>query len=116
MVASVLGSGAVFLESSVVNVALPAMGRDLGLDLAGLQWVIDGHLLTLSALILLGGALGDVLGRRRVFTWGAAGFAVATVLCAIAPSFGALLGFRLLRLLRASPGCSPRRFCPSPRG
>jgi MFS family permease len=95
--ASVLGSGAVFLESSVVNVALPAMGRELALDLAGLQWVIDGYLLTLSALILLGGSLGDVLGRRRVFTWGATGFAVATALCAIAPSFGALVGFRLLQ-------------------
>jgi EmrB/QacA subfamily drug resistance transporter len=97
VIASVLGSGTVFLESSVVNVALPAMGHDLGLDLAGLQWVIDGYLLTLSALILLGGSLGDVLGRRRVFTWGAAAFAVATVLCAIAPSFGALLAFRLLQ-------------------
>lgn len=65
VVAAVLGSGMAFLDSSVVNVALPAIGRDLGGGLTVLQWVLDAYLLTLSALLLLGGALGDRYGRRR---------------------------------------------------
>ncbi|MEO6055995.1 MAG: MFS transporter, partial [Gemmatimonadales bacterium] len=64
---SVLGSGAVFVEGSVVNVALPAIARDFGLGVEGLQWVLNGYLLTLSALMLLGGALGDRFPRSRVF-------------------------------------------------
>ncbi|MEP6731428.1 MAG: MFS transporter [bacterium] len=92
---AVLGSGAVFLEGSVVNVALPTIARDLHLGVAGLQWVMNAYLLTLSALMLLGGSLGDRMGRSRVFTVGALSFGVASVACAFAPSAIVLVGCRL---------------------
>ena len=66
LIASILGSAAVFVEGTVVSVALPALGRDLRLGVSGLQWVMNGYLLTLSALMLLGGALGDTLRRTQV--------------------------------------------------
>jgi EmrB/QacA subfamily drug resistance transporter len=97
LAASILGSGAAFLETTVVNVALPAIGRDLDLGIAGLQWVLDGYLLTLSALMLLGGSLGDVYRRRRIFAAGLLGFALASALVAIAPGAGWLVAFRLLQ-------------------
>jgi EmrB/QacA subfamily drug resistance transporter len=97
VLATVLGSGAVFLEMTVVNVALPSMARDLRLDIAGLQWILDGYLLTLSALILLGGALGDAFGRARVFRLGLIGFAATSLIAAVAPGFGSLLTMRFLQ-------------------
>ena len=90
-----LGSGAVFLEGSLVNVALPSIARDLYLGIAGLQWVMNAYLLTLSALMLLGGALGDRFGRSRVFTVGALGFATATLACAVAPNAAVLVVRRM---------------------
>jgi MFS family permease len=84
LLASVVGSGMAFLEGTVVNVALPALGRSLHTDLAGLQWTVNAYLLTLSALLLSGGALGDHFGRRAVFGVGVVGFTVASVLCGIA--------------------------------
>ena len=95
--ATVLGSGAVFLESTVMTVALPAIGRDLDLGLAGLQWLLNAYLLPLSALILLGGSLGDRYGRRRVFVVGLIGFATGSGLCMVAPSFPTLVACRLLQ-------------------
>lgn len=95
--AAVLGSGIAFLDSTVVNVALPHIGDDLGGGLSGLQWTLDGYLLTLSALLLLGGALGDEYGRRRVFVLGLIWFTAASVLCGLAPSIGALIGARALQ-------------------
>ncbi|MGH7482119.1 MAG: MFS transporter, partial [Longimicrobiales bacterium] len=95
--AAVLGSGAVFIESTVVNVALPSIADAFGLGMEGVQWVVNGYLLTLGALLLLGGSLGDVFGRRRIFAVGLVGFAVTTALCAVAPSFGLLIGARLLQ-------------------
>ena len=95
--ATVLGSGAVFLESTVMTVALPAIGRDLDLGMAGLQWLVNAYLLPLSALILLGGSLGDRYGRRRVFAVGLIGFATASALCMVAPGFGSLVACRLLQ-------------------
>src|SRR6188768_3911579 len=77
---TVLGSGIAFLEATVVNVALPAIGEDLGADVAGLQWTINGYLLTLAALILIGGSLGDRYGRRRVFMIGVVWFTGASAL------------------------------------
>jgi EmrB/QacA subfamily drug resistance transporter len=95
--AAILGSGIAFLDSTVVNVALPAIEEDMGGGLSGLQWVLDGYLLTLSALLLLGGALGDEYGRRRMFVLGLVSFTVASVLCGIAPSIGTLIAARALQ-------------------
>ena len=97
LAASIVGSGAAFLEGTVVNVALPSIARDLGLGLEGVQWVINAYLLALGALTLLGGALGDRYGRRRVFVAGAIGFSVMTVGCAIAPGPLVLLALRFVQ-------------------
>jgi EmrB/QacA subfamily drug resistance transporter len=99
--AAVLSSGTVFIESTVVTVALPALGRDLHLGLDGLQWVMNGYLLTLSALMLTGGSLGDLQGHRRVLMAGLAGFTLTSTAAALAPS-GALL--ILLRLIQGVAG------------
>jgi EmrB/QacA subfamily drug resistance transporter len=94
---TVLGSGIVSLDATVVNVALPRLGDSLHTDFAGLQWVVNGYTLTLAALILVGGALGDRLGRRRVFIVGIAWFAGASLLCGIAPNVGFLVAARMLQ-------------------
>ena len=97
IVVAVLGSGMAFLDGTVVNVALPAIGRDLGASTSSLQWILNGYLLTLAALILLGGSLGDRYGRRRIFVAGVALFTTASALCATAPSVGLLVAARLLQ-------------------
>ncbi|MGL4173832.1 MAG: MFS transporter [Actinomycetota bacterium] len=97
LLATVLGSGIASLNATVVNLALPELGRQLNTDLAGLQWVLNGYLLMLAALILLGGALGDRYGRRRIFLLGVAGYAASSVLCAVAPSVEMLIGARILQ-------------------
>ena len=94
LAATVLSSGMVFLDSTVVNVALPTIGRDFNANVTGLQWIVNGYMLTLSALLLLGGALGDRLGRRRVLLVGLAGFAAASALCGAAPSEATLIAAR----------------------
>src|ERR671931_1611628 len=93
---AVLGSGMVFLDGTVVNVALPVIGRDFDASTSALQWILNGYLLTLSALILLGGALGDRYGRRRIFVVGAGLFTAASALCAAAPSSELLVFARLV--------------------
>lgn len=97
IIATILGSGVAFLDGSVVNVALPAIGRDTGGDFTVLQWVLDAYLLTLSALLLLGGALGDRYGRRRVFTIGLVVFTIASLGCGLAPTSETLIGARFLQ-------------------
>jgi EmrB/QacA subfamily drug resistance transporter len=97
LAAVILGSGAAFLEGSVVTVALPAIGRDLGLEFGGLQWVMNAYLLTLSALMITGGSLGDLYGRRRIFILGLLGFAATSLLCMIAPSGGVLIAARVMQ-------------------
>jgi EmrB/QacA subfamily drug resistance transporter len=97
ILAAILGSGVAFLDSTVVNVALPTIGEELGGGLSGLQWTLDGYLLTLSALLLLGGALGDEYGRKRMFVVGLVWFTVASLLCGIAPNIGALIAARALQ-------------------
>jgi EmrB/QacA subfamily drug resistance transporter len=94
---TVIGSAVAFLEATVVNVALPAIGRDLGADVAQLQWTLNGYLLTLAALILLGGSLGDRYGRRRVFELGIAWFTAASLLCALAPNIQVLIAARVVQ-------------------
>ncbi len=95
LAATVLASGVAFLDSTVVNVALPAIGRDLHIGVSGLQWVLDGYLLTLGSLIVLGGSLGDLHGRRRVFVIGLLGFMVTSVACALSPNGAALVFARI---------------------
>jgi EmrB/QacA subfamily drug resistance transporter len=94
---AVLGSGLAFLDGTVVNVALPDIGRDLNASTSDLQWILNGYLLTLASLILLGGSLGDRLGRRRIFVFGVGLFTVASLLCAIAPTVEMLILARLLQ-------------------
>ncbi|MFF3288817.1 MFS transporter [Streptomyces sp. NPDC003023] len=94
---TVLGSGMALLDSTVVNVALPRIGRDLDADLSVLQWTVNAYMLTLAALILLGGALGDRYGRRRVFVLGVVWFAVGSLLCGLAPNGGVLVAARALQ-------------------
>lgn len=97
MAAVVLGSAGPFVVGTATNVALPAIGDAFGLGIHGLQWTLNGYLLTLSALLLLGGAFGDRYGHRRAFVAGLVGFGVASLLCAAAPTFGLLLAARFLQ-------------------
>src|SRR5215204_991953 len=97
LVATILGSGIALLDGTIVNVALPAIEEDLGGGLAGQQWVVNAYLLTLGSLILIGGSLGDLLGERRVFRAGVAGFGVVSAICAMAPSIELLVAARALQ-------------------
>lgn len=97
LLSTVLGSGVAALDATIVNVALRRIGEDLGAGLSGLQWIVNGYTLTLAALILLGGSLGDRFGRRRVFVIGVIWFAVASVLCGLAPSTPTLVAARALQ-------------------
>jgi EmrB/QacA subfamily drug resistance transporter len=97
ILATVLGSGMAMLDSTVVNVALPTIGRNLHASLGGLQWTVSAYALTLAGLILLGGSLGDRLGRRRIFLTGVIWFAVCSALCGLAPNIGVLIGARALQ-------------------
>lgn len=94
---SILASSLAFVDGSVTNVALPAIKADLQTGAAGLQWVINAYLLPLSALLLLGGAMGDRFGRRRLFLGGIAVFALASIICALAPSLEVLLAGRVVQ-------------------
>jgi EmrB/QacA subfamily drug resistance transporter len=97
LIATILGSTIVFLDSTVVNVALPAIQEDLDTGLAGQQWVVEAYMLALVSLLLVGGSLGDLYGRRRVFVLGLVGFGITSSLCAIAPTDEALVGARALQ-------------------
>jgi EmrB/QacA subfamily drug resistance transporter len=107
LVASILGSSMAFIDGSVVNVALKAIEQDLGGGLASQQWMVDSYLLTLGSLILVGGSLGDIYGEMRVFGFGVAGFALASVLCAAAPDETALIVFRAVQ------GCAGALLVPA---
>ena len=91
LAACILGSTIVFVDSTVVNVALPAIQSDLGGGLALQQWVVDAYLLTLGSLILVGGSLGDLFGEKRIFVIGVVAFAVTSLLCAVAWDEGSLI-------------------------
>jgi EmrB/QacA subfamily drug resistance transporter len=97
LVATILGSTVVFLDSTVVNVALPNVADDLNAGLAGQQWVVEAYMLTLVSLLLVGGSLGDQLGRKRMFIFGLIGFAATSILCALAPTVEFLVGARALQ-------------------
>jgi EmrB/QacA subfamily drug resistance transporter len=94
LAATILGSSLAFIDGSVVNVALPAIQADLASTVAAAQWVVNAYLLLLGALVLIGGAAGDRFGRRRLFVWGVALFAAASLACALAPNGAALVAAR----------------------
>src|SRR5262245_55910921 len=85
LLVTVLGSGLASLDATVVNIALPTIGRDFNTGIAALQWVINGYTLTLAAFLLVGGSLGDRFGRRKVYLIGVVWFAVASAACGFAP-------------------------------
>src|SRR5438445_11586584 len=91
LAATILGSSMAFIDGTVVNVALPALQRSLGATVVGVQWVVESYGLLLGALILVGGALGDLFGRRRVFLSGVAIFALASIGCGLAQRIGELV-------------------------
>ncbi len=97
LVATILGSGIVILDGVVVNLALPSISKDLHASFADLQWIIDAYLLSLSALILIGGSLGDIFGRKKVYLFGLVGFGISSLLCGLSPSVEALIGLRVLQ-------------------
>jgi EmrB/QacA subfamily drug resistance transporter len=94
LVATILGSSITFIDSTVVNVSLPVLQRELGADIVGAQWVVESYSLMLSALILVGGSLGDRLGRKRIFSIGLLLFAIASALCGMADSAAQLIAAR----------------------
>lgn len=102
LLVTILASGMAFLDGTVVTVALPSIETDLGGGFATLQWVLDAYLLTLGSLVLVGGALADLLGIRRVFAWGVGGFLVASLLCGLAPTAEALIAARALQGVAAA--------------
>jgi EmrB/QacA subfamily drug resistance transporter len=95
LAAAILGSGIAFLDSSVVNTALPNIKREFNASLAGQQWVVTGYLLTLGSLLVVGGSLGDLFGRRLAFVSGLIGFGITSALCGIAPNLGVLIAARV---------------------
>ena len=97
LVAAVLASAMGFIDGSVVSIAIPAIRESLGASLTDAQWISNAYLLTLSALILVGGAFGDRFGLSRVFGWGIAVFVVASVVCALAPTANFLIAARAVQ-------------------
>jgi EmrB/QacA subfamily drug resistance transporter len=97
LIATILGSGVVFLDSTIVNLALPKISQDLHANFSDLQWIADGYLLSLSSLILLGGSLGDIFGRKRMYLTGLIGFGTVSLLCGLSPNTDFLIAFRILQ-------------------
>src|SRR4051794_29957447 len=97
LVVTILGTALVFIDGTVANLVLPALQRDLGASLVQAQWVVEAYTLFLSALMLVGGALGDRFGRRRIFGVGVVTFALASLGCALTPTMGVLIGARALQ-------------------
>lgn len=102
LIACILGSSAAFLDGTIVNVALPAIRASVHGGLQTQEWVVDAYLLTLGALLLVGGSLGDVYGRRRIFAWGVSGFGVASLACAVAPDAAFLIAARAVQGIAAA--------------
>jgi EmrB/QacA subfamily drug resistance transporter len=97
LIATILGSAVVLLDGTIVNLALPKIASQLHIGFSGLQWIVDGYMLSLSSLILLGGSLGDIFGRKRVYLVGLIGFGLSSLICAIAPNAAALIGARVVQ-------------------
>jgi EmrB/QacA subfamily drug resistance transporter len=122
LVAAILGTTVVTVDSTVVNVALPAIEDDLGGGLAGQQWTANAYLVTLGSLLLIGGSLGDIFGERRVFALGVAGFGATSLVCALAPTIEVLVAARALQgvagavLTPAALAVIVANFAPDERG
>jgi EmrB/QacA subfamily drug resistance transporter len=122
LVACVLGTSIALLDATIVNVALPAIQRSLHGGLSTQQWVVDSYALTLGALILVGGSLGDVFGEKRVFAIGVVGFGITSLGCAVAPTSGVLIGMRAIQgvagalLTPAALAVITTTFSPEERG
>jgi EmrB/QacA subfamily drug resistance transporter len=122
LVAAILGTAVVTVDSTVVNVALPAIEEDLGGGLAGQQWTANAYLVTLGSLLLIGGSIGDIFGERRVFAFGVAAFGVTSLACALAPTIEILVGARALQgvagalLTPAALAVIVANFAPDERG
>jgi EmrB/QacA subfamily drug resistance transporter len=97
LLATIMGSGIVVLDSTIVNLALPKIASQLHAGFTDLQWVVDGYMLSLSALILLGGSLGDIFGRKRAYMIGLLGFGASSLLCALAPNIDSLIILRVMQ-------------------
>src|SRR2546429_2754909 len=97
LAATILGSSMVFIDGTVVNVALPALQANLNATSVDVQWVVESYALFLAALLLLGGSLGDHFGRRRIYAIGIAVFALASIWCGLAPSIGQLIAARAVQ-------------------
>ena len=97
LVATIVGSSMAFIDGTVVNVALPALQNSFGASVVGMQWVVESYGLTLAALILVGGSMGDLFGRRRMFLWGVAVFAIASIACGLASSIQQLIAARAIQ-------------------
>jgi EmrB/QacA subfamily drug resistance transporter len=122
LVAAILGTTVVTVDSTVVNVALPAIAEDLGGGLAGQQWTANAYLVTLGSLLLIGGSLGDIFGERRVFAFGVGAFGVTSLACALAPTIEVLVAARALQgvagalLTPAALAVIVANFAPDERG
>jgi EmrB/QacA subfamily drug resistance transporter len=122
LVAAILGTTVVTVDSTVVNVALPAIEEDLGGGLAGQQWTANAYLVTLGSLLLIGGSLGDIFGERRVFAFGVGAFGVTSLVCALAPTIEILVAARALQgvagalLTPAALAVIVANFAPDERG
>jgi MFS family permease len=122
LTATILGSSMAMLDGTVVGIAQPAIGKEFHAPIAGLQWISVGYLLSLAGLLLLTGALSDRFGRRRVFIVGVAWFAIASLICAIAPSINLLIAARVLQgiggalLTPGSLAILEASFAPEERG
>ncbi len=97
LVAAIIGLNITILDETVVFLALPAINRDLQVSLTGQEWIVNAYLLSLSALLLVGGSLADFLGRRRLFLYGLGAFGIASLACGLAPTGGVLIAFRLVQ-------------------
>jgi EmrB/QacA subfamily drug resistance transporter len=102
LVTTIIGSSMAFIDSTVVNVALPALQNNFGASLVGVQWVVESYGLTLAALILVGGSMGDLFGRRRMFLLGVAVFATASIVCGLASSIQELIAARAVQGIGAA--------------